>query len=557
MQGSAIFCRLAIVLTGIAFVSCSTSTVDPSSTATPSATGGGPTGGPSGGPSGGSTALQDLVDETIWPSIAPIGAGVTVELAGSGTSERIDPAGGSVETVGADGTRYVLTVPANALTFETEIHLTPVSAVTGYSVEASALYGVDVAPHDLMLWNAATLEIFPAAGADISHAVAVAYRGSGAGLHRTPLGRDASRLQIVLAHFSGGLVYAGDGIYLPALPAPEPLSFDDLKKSVAEATERERSGEATAEETTTSLEALFDQYMRDSLIPSTAKMRADCDYGKRHVWEYISFVRQAQLLGMEHVVERHTDDVNGSALIGDVIAKCWEDESGECVRYDPRQIRELIGLARQAQIVGRDLDVEQYAPTVCGNTGGQVAWSNDGHSVTRGNPWTLTVDDHYEATVWVTGQFSDGIYEDRGSRYTYQGLGTFSDVGGACEVQFVGRTFGEGQATDVYLEINGTEAYFSASVDGTNHGNRTDCGGQYYEDQPNFGAVVTCPDESGGVMGTFDAATGQVVFDCQGTHTEDSDPSVTGTSSFAVSGSLSMQGYEDIVDFIKAQAVAR
>jgi hypothetical protein len=502
--------------------------------------------------SGEPSSLRELVEQTDWPLVHIGGAGVAVQLAASGQSATLGPAGGSVELIAPDGTRYTLTIPADALTFDTTITLTPVAALTGYDVEADAIFGVDIAPHDLVLWDAATLEVVPPSGTDIAHAVAVAYNGSGDNLHRTTLGRDPSKLQMVLAHFSGVLVYAGDGIFLPAPPASEPQSFDDFQKEVADASDRERSGDATADETAATLEALFDEYLRDSLMGDTILMSDSCEYGKRHIADYVAFMRQAQFLQMGYVVARYTDDINAMSLVGDVLAKCWEEATGECVRYDPVQIRELIGLVRQATIAGRQLDVAQYAPTVCGNTGGQVTWSSDGHTVRTYDPYTLTVDDHYEAMIWVTGQFSDGVFEDRGSRYTYQGLSTESEVGG-CGVQIVGRTFGEGQAMDVYMQVTGTEAYFSATVDGTNHGHRVDCDGSSSEDQPNFGAIVTCPDGSGGVMGTFEAETRQVTIDCDHTQSEDGE-GVTGTSSFAAHGFLTMEGYQDIIDFIKAQA---
>lgn len=545
------FQLFASVWLSVAVIACTTGSTSPAPTG--SASPGATASGSPGVANGEIPTLRELVEQTAWPLVHTSGPGVAVELAPSGKSAMVGPSGGSVEVTASDGTRYVLTIPANALTFETTVTLTPVAAITGYTVEADAMYGVDIAPHGLVLWNAATLQVVPPSGTDIAQAVGLAYHGNGDNLHRTPLGRDPSKLEMVLAHFSGGLVYVGDGIYLPAPPAPEPRSYADLEKAVAEALERERSGDATAEETSATLEALFDEYLRESLMGEASLMREDCEYGKRHIGEYIGFMRQAQLLGMDYVVERYTDDINASGLIGDVLAKCWEDASGDCVRYDPRQIRELIGLVRQAGIIGRDLDVEQYAPTVCGNTGGQVEWSSEGHQVRTGNPWTLTTDDHFAATIWVTGQFSEGVFEDRGSRYTYQGLSTLEDVGGGCDVHFVGRTFGEGQALDVYLEIDGSDAYFSATVDGTNHGHRVDCDESYSEDQPNFGAIVTCPDESGGVMGTFEPDTRQVTIDCDHTQSEDGD-GVTGTSSFAAHGFLTISGYEEIVDFIKAQA---
>lgn len=533
---------LAICLLAISIASCTSST--PGGTSRPS---GGATSG-----AGDAGTFADLVVQTPWPTVPASGPGVSLTLAaGNEATATLGPEGGALEATGPDGTRYRLTIPANALTFEMEIRLSPIESVDGFAPEgAAAQYGVDIGPHGLLLWEAGTLEIVPGRDADLAHAVALHYDGDGANLHRSPLSRDPARLEFAVAHFSGTLVYVGDGIYLPALPSPEPLSPEALNEAIADAIEKERAGETTPDETAATLDRLLDQYFRESLIGKVARMREDCEYGKQHLADYVGFVRQAQLLGMGHVVERYTDDVNAATLLGDVIEACWDEAREACVRYDPAQIRGLIGLVRQAQIAGRDLNVEEFEPQPCGNVGGAITWSFDGQTHREYDPYTLDVSDHYEATIYVTGQWSDGRFEDRGSRYTYHGLTRETEVGGACDVLIINRTFGEGLATDVALDIMESEAFFNASVDGTAHGNRVDCTGTSYEDQPNFGALVTCPDESGGVTGTHQEEFQQVVFDCQGSSTKEGDAS--GTSSFAVQGFLKLDGYGGILDILKA-----
>src|SRR5205085_4920889 len=86
----------------------------------------------------------------------------------------VDAKGGVVETTGADGTRYTLTIPAGALASPETVRVAPLLAVAGLGGVA----GVSLLPAGLRLLAPATLAVAPARAA-----VGFAFRGGGAALH--------------------------------------------------------------------------------------------------------------------------------------------------------------------------------------------------------------------------------------------------------------------------------------------------------------------------------------------------------------------------------------
>jgi hypothetical protein len=104
-------------------------------------------------------------------------------------SARIGAAGGTLEATGADGTRYTLSVPPEALLYSEVITLTPVAAIAGMPFTASALHAVSIAPEGLAFIDPATLTITPLAAPTAPRTVGFAFQGAGSEFHlRSRLG---------------------------------------------------------------------------------------------------------------------------------------------------------------------------------------------------------------------------------------------------------------------------------------------------------------------------------------------------------------------------------
>lgn len=115
-------------------------------------------------------------------------------------SARVGPAGGQLTTSAADGTRFTLTVPADALIAETTLTMTPIGAIEGFPGDAGVAAGVDLRPEGLVFFEPATLSKKPAAAGELT---GFAYRGDGEGLQLYPTSEGETPVSLRLTSFSG------------------------------------------------------------------------------------------------------------------------------------------------------------------------------------------------------------------------------------------------------------------------------------------------------------------------------------------------------------------
>ena len=70
--------------------------------------------------------------------------------------------GGQITATAADGTRFTLVVPPQALLSEVEIKMTPVAQVGLFPLSGDLVAAVQLEPEGLLLWEPASLTIEPA-----------------------------------------------------------------------------------------------------------------------------------------------------------------------------------------------------------------------------------------------------------------------------------------------------------------------------------------------------------------------------------------------------------
>lgn len=109
----------------------------------------------SGGGSGGD------VSEALDPNTEPVTVTTTVDDS-QAVSARIDPAGGTLTATGADGSRFLLEIPADALVEEIEITMTPIESMEGLPLSEGLAAGVQLEPAGLAFYDFVTLTIEPA-----------------------------------------------------------------------------------------------------------------------------------------------------------------------------------------------------------------------------------------------------------------------------------------------------------------------------------------------------------------------------------------------------------
>ncbi len=225
----------------------------------------------SSGDAGPAFQLQTPNPLSVSPVLDPTHATVAVITA---------TAGGSITATAADGTIYILAIPADALLFDTEITLTPVTSIGGLPFSGGLQAAVQIAPDGLYLYQVATLSIAPATAVLSSKQIGFGYYGSGTEFHLEAL--TTTGLVFGIQHFSGygaGLGTAADVSQQELRPPIAPL--DQLVQVIAQPLFLERP--ATIEPDPPPLPSgvgiteVADAYYEDDLLPDAEDALASGD----------------------------------------------------------------------------------------------------------------------------------------------------------------------------------------------------------------------------------------------------------------------------------------
>jgi len=142
--------------------------------------------------------------EVAESKIDPINVSVSLDENSTSTT-MIGPGGGTISTVGQDGTTYTLVIPPGALLKAEEISLTPVTEMDGLPLSGGLVGAVDFSPSGLELSSPAILTIQtsnPIEAGDLE-TVGLAYQGTGEQLHLYPMQLDSATITMQIYHFSG------------------------------------------------------------------------------------------------------------------------------------------------------------------------------------------------------------------------------------------------------------------------------------------------------------------------------------------------------------------
>jgi hypothetical protein len=115
-------------------------------------------------------------------------------------SATIASGGGTVSTVGADGSSYGLVIPSGALASQQTISLTPAASVQGLPL--NQFFAVQFGPSGLHFDPPATLTIQAPAGVDLAGGVAFVFDDSGENFELIPVQVQGSTLTFQVNHFS-------------------------------------------------------------------------------------------------------------------------------------------------------------------------------------------------------------------------------------------------------------------------------------------------------------------------------------------------------------------
>lgn len=265
--------------------------------------------------------------------------------------------GGSLSVTGADGTQYMLEVPADALLEETRVRMIPVSTIEGMPFGA-VTYAVHLEPEGLSFYSFLTLTIVPVEALSVEEQILFGYQASGDNFGLAAPVVDSEEIKLRLLHFSGYGVTKG--LLADIEPVRQRIGGDAearIQSAVAETLMRERQRQLLGIEDgdpgwAEALQDYLRQYEEEVVKPRVAAAGESCAAGRLAMQTVLGLERQRQLLGTSD------DNSASSALGGDLyntIAEVCMKEEYEICRDDHvihRIIPAWLSLERQSQMLG-------------------------------------------------------------------------------------------------------------------------------------------------------------------------------------------------------------
>ena len=158
------------------------------------------------------------------------GSSVVASADSSRSSSTVIPAsGGTLSATAADGTRFTLNVPADALLSDEQVSMTPVSSIGGLPLSGGLRAAVELKPEGLRLLQPATLTIespTPLSTGSLKP-IAFGYHRGGDEFHLFPSTISGSKAELRLMHFSGYGTGSGTDGDIAAQQQRAPASAED------------------------------------------------------------------------------------------------------------------------------------------------------------------------------------------------------------------------------------------------------------------------------------------------------------------------------------------
>lgn len=270
-------------------------------------------------------------------------------------SKLVTTGGDTLATTGADGTKYELKLPPNAVVDPITITMTPLAALPGIPFSGGLGGGVQLGPEGTQFVRAATLTITPPAPVPLAERATFSYAGAGKDFHLEPSSYGPDKIEFELLHFSAygwGKATAEDrATQTERVPSDrEAWARQNLARALQEAEiARENGDEPNSDRWIAAAGvAMFvwgNEGVRAALTEATTNDEAFSSAAR----EYLSWERQRQLLGAgmdglaAELAALFHDAWNYAAA--QAAARCYANK-------DPYQYLRILVIERERQLLG-------------------------------------------------------------------------------------------------------------------------------------------------------------------------------------------------------------
>jgi len=337
------------------------------------------------------------------------GVDVKVELDKKQTaSGKISPNGGSVSLTTADGSKFTLEVPANALDAETTIKMTAVKTLDGAPLDTNTPTAVQLEPSGLLFNELLTLTIVPAKEIPIEKQIIFGYEGNGEDYHLMPVDHESKEIKIRLMNFSaGGVGSASDVAWAANLMIQAQEASTRLEHWAGRYTQGDRrvqlSGEGDGDpDWHAKLAKAYDQYEDEVVRKEMVAAELDCKHAKTALHH---------LIGNEH--NRAVIGISEKPDFREKMAKLLKIGE-ECKKTSYRAEGSSGGASFKGDICSLDkpftIDVDSitgkwpmnFTPESDSAGTMEGTFSSNGCTLTGGGPYTVSIGENGSGTITFT-----------------------------------------------------------------------------------------------------------------------------------------------------------
>lgn len=304
--------------------------------------------------------------------------------------------GGRLEATAADGTRFVLVVPAGALPGDTRIRAVPAQLPT----LGAPAHAVMFEPNGLQFFDWVRLEVHPSQPIPPERQFAFGIDDAGRSVVASHTDPAATVPTLLLDHYSGyGLADATDAQRSAMLQRQAETAKARLHSRMAlelgKAKENASGGEDDGRTIGDLFEAQREEYEREVLAPLLEAAGGSCSAQTRALQELQGYERQRELVG----IASGSSLIDANSILGQALTKdgdaCEKEAIAQCkAAKDPSILMRLwIGRARQRAMLGAGdadenlLALAKRARKICI---GAQAWEI--HGTVDSKPGGITLD---------------------------------------------------------------------------------------------------------------------------------------------------------------------
>ena len=294
----------------------------------------------------GSSGAGDTA-EALDPDTEPVTVTTTVDQSRA-ASARIGPAGGTLTASAADGSKFTLEIPADALVEEIEVTMTPIESMDGLPLKDGLAAGVQLEPEGMSFYDFVTLTIEPAEVIPVEQQLPIGTSGETGAVYIPMIDSDPDAIRLLLMHFSSAGVSKGYAADLA--PVRQRLGGDaEARINSLMTQEMARARQAGEDPDTATLAALDKQYRDQVLNPRIAAAGESCAAGRLAQETILRYGRQSELMGLGYNYAKAMSDI--AAKVG---SKCVREEYELCrdQHIVHRMIPVLLGLERENELMG-------------------------------------------------------------------------------------------------------------------------------------------------------------------------------------------------------------